>query len=421
MPTALHPAPAAPVRAPSMRIVVGLGLVLTLAACASSSSSTDLEDPASSDTTDTTDTTDTAADVATVDLDHGALQLAVDRSAERAGGWGASVLGVRVGGAIPFAGAAGERVRDGDPMTSTDAFEVASVTKTFTAALILGMVDDGLIGLEDPLTSLLPDDTPTGLADAGGVDRTGEVTLRQLLNHTSGIPDYWSDPPFVRNGNNQFILDFLADDDRHWTFDELIPYAVDLRPPGPPGEQWHYSDTNYVLLGMIAEAHLGEPYASALRRRVLDPLGLDHTWMVWDEVAPDVPLVARYEGRRDLTQYAHQSADQAGGGLASTTEDLLDFADGVASGALFSAALFDAMLDPVVTGEGQGVGYGLGVFVVELDEGGVIWGHDGYGGAFLYSRVETGASWAGSNNQTDADAEILQSAVVREVLAAEGE
>jgi CubicO group peptidase (beta-lactamase class C family) len=336
-----------------------------------------------------------------------ALQAAVDAAAARNRGFGGVSVAVADGAVLR--GVAGD-AREGGPAMATDtAFEVASVTKLFTAVLILGMVREGRFDLDDRVGDLL--DLPNNLLVIAGADRADTITVRQLLQHTSGLPDYWTDPPYVAPGVNRFLAAFLADDDRRWDAADILAFVPGLSPIGRPGERWHYSDTNYVLLGALAERQLGVPYHRALRERVLGPLGLDDTWMVWEEDAR--PVSARYEERRDLTRFLHQSADWAGGGLASTTDDLLALSAALTDGRAIGAGLFDAMLEPVPTGA-AGVGYGLGVFLVDLGADGRLWGHDGYGGAFLYTWPERDLVLAGTVNQTLADSDTLQA----EVLAA---
>jgi D-alanyl-D-alanine carboxypeptidase len=347
-------------------------------------------------------------------LDGAALQAALDQAAQRNDGWGGVTLRVDIGGGVAFEGAAGAVRRDGPLMATDVAYEIASVTKSFTAALVLTLVEEGRFGLDDPIGPLLGPALPTGLLVVEGVDLGPTITVRQLLQQDSGLPDYWSDPPFVSPGVNRFLADFLADGERHWSAAELLAYVPDLNPIGRPGARWHYSDSNFVLLGVLAERVVGAPYHVALRERVLDPLGLADTWMVWEEPAPaGLTLASRYEGRRDLIAFEHQSADWAGGGLASTSVDLVRFARGLEG--LLNPELLGAMMTPIGAGA-PGVGYGLGLFLVDLGADGHLWGHDGYGGAFVYSWPEQELVMAGTINQTGRSSEPVQGAVLAEVL-----
>jgi D-alanyl-D-alanine carboxypeptidase len=97
--------------------------------------------------------------------------------------------------------------------------------------------------------------------------------LRQLLAHTAGLPDYWNDGPFGEDGLNDFQRDYVADPDRVFEPRGLIAYAKGLTPIARPGTQHHYSDTGYVLVGLVIEALAGVPYHKAMRDRVFTPLG----------------------------------------------------------------------------------------------------------------------------------------------------
>jgi D-alanyl-D-alanine carboxypeptidase len=386
-------------------------LLLSLLACADSGSFTigPGEDPA--------DTSGTAP-VVRLTLDGAGMQDALDQAVERAGGFGGATLTVYDAQGPLFSGAAGTLVKDGEPMRPDASYEIASVTKTFTAALVLELVHEGRFGLDDPIGALLGPALPSDLLVFGGQDLGPRITVRQLLQHTSGLGDYWSDPPFVSPGTNRFLRDFLRAPDRHWTLEELASYAPGLDPISRPGEGWHYADTNYVLLGLLVERQLGTSYTEALTAKVLAPLGLDHTWMFWEQAPPAVPAIShRYEARRDLNLFEHQSADLAGGGLDSTSDDLNTFVRALAAGRLVGDPLLAELINPVPTGD-AGVGYGLGVFRVDLQDRGTLWGHDGYGGAFVYVWPEQDIVMAGTVNQTEISSEPVQGAVISAVIDA---
>ena len=338
------------------------------------------------------------------------LVTALEEAADRNGGRGGVTLRLEAEGWPLFVGAAGETAYGGEPMTSAAAFEIASVTKPFTAALVLTLVREGRFGLEDRIGPLFGREMPQGLLELGGIDLGPTIMVRELLTHTSGLPDYWSDPPFVARRINAFLADFLRDGDRRWQPREVLAYAAELDPIAPPGEVFHYSDTNYVLLGLLVEAVTGRPFAEALRNRVLRPLGLRHTWMVWDEGAPPgVVLSRRYEGGRDLSRFRHMSADWGGGGLASTTLDLATFLRRV--GELLGPTLSEELLRGVPTGV-EGSTYGLGVVRSELEDGRVVWGHDGYGGAFVHALEGEPLVLAGTINQTEQSADRVKAAAL---------
>ena len=163
------------------------------------------------------------------------------------------------------------------PLTPLTSFRIASVTKTFVAAAVLRLVEQGVLRLDAPIARLVPPDTDALLRSDGY--RTDRITLRQLLDHTSGIFDYAA--------SRDYDALNTGDPGRHWTPVEQLRFAVDHgHPLAAPGREYHYADTNYVLLGEILERATGEPLATAVRRQVgFERLGLDHTY--WEELEPE--------------------------------------------------------------------------------------------------------------------------------------
>jgi len=138
-------------------------------------------------------------------------------------------------------------------------FVVGSITKTFVTAAIMQLADEGKLSLDDPLSKFKPD-----------YPNAENITLRMLLGHTSGLYDYFNHP--------EYNLRVFNEPDHHWTPQEVLDSFV-LDPKFPPGEGYHYSNTNFLLLGMVIEAVTGEPLGSVLRERLLDPFGLGHTFV----------------------------------------------------------------------------------------------------------------------------------------------
>ena len=160
------------------------------------------------------------------------------------------------------------------PVTRETAFAYASASKTFTSALILALVSEGRLGLDDSAVSLLP---PLAIK----VDR--RITVRMLLDHTSGLADYFLNPKI--DGPLQ------KRPTAAWPVARTLKYVG--KRLSAPGAAWHYSNTNYLLLGLIAERLTGEPLADAIRERLLDPVGLHRTWYQGAETARD-PLAHGY-------------------------------------------------------------------------------------------------------------------------------
>ncbi len=301
--------------------------------------------------------------------------------------------------------AVGQSKRGGDPLQVQANFEIASTSKTFTAAAVLLMVEDGLLDLDAPIRQYLPLSKLHGLLVIQGHDYGPNLTLRQLLQHTSGLPDYWQDPPFVISNYNAFIVDYMAHPQRLWQPQEMLSYVPNLDPIFIPNQGWHYGDSGFVLAGLIMERVDGKPLQDILRDRIFRPLGMQHTWLHWRDPTPSgLQQSHRYEALYDMTTKRQNSADWAGGGLVSTVEDLQIFIHALCTKRLFRYPQTLDVMTQWVSTDVNGVDYGLGLFRVNLGFGmGEIWGHDGYGNSWMYYWPRYDISFTGTLNQTEND------------------
>ena len=184
-----------------------------------------------------------------------AWQTIVDRWRSRAAA-PAVVVGVQDGELATWVGASGTSERDGHNAVDPSAtFRIASITKVFVAVVALQLVEEGRLDLDEPLSAYRP------------ALPYGQVTIRQLLNHTSGIPDYSQTPNLGE--------ELLADRDRRWSSTEVIALIENNKPQFPAGTGYQYSNTDYVLLGEVISAVTGTSWAQQVRDRILDPLHLD--------------------------------------------------------------------------------------------------------------------------------------------------
>jgi D-alanyl-D-alanine carboxypeptidase len=243
-------------------------------------------------------------------------------------------------------------------------FRIGSVTKTFTGNLILQLVDQGRLSLDDPVAKFVP-----------GIPGGEAITIRMLLNHSSGLFNYGADA-----GLNEIVM---SDPHRVWTPAELVATGVSNPPYFPPGEGCAYSNTNYILLGMIIEKVTGRTYEEELASRITGPLGLGDTYMakgpyLEGEHAHGYQYDPQAGELFDATDYLDQSIVWAAGGMVSTLEDLRIWGRALAGGQLVSPELREAittsMLDlPGMTDYfGYPMEYGLGI----IDFGGWL-GHSG--------------------------------------------
>ena len=277
------------------------------------------------------------------------------------------VVAVRHSGEEPNIVASGlADLGSGRRMAPADRFRVGSLTKPMVAIVILQLADEGRLALDDPVARFLPGILP----DA---DR---ITLRQLLNHTSGIGDYTDDPSFLSAA--------LANPSRVWTPQELIAIAAGMPRIFAPGaaDRWDYSNTNYILLGLIAEEAAGQSIATLLQTRVFEEVGMASTYYS-EEASLRAPFAQGYidlNGIPNLAAGTLVSPTVAGaaGAVVSTAGDLVRFVEALAAGTLVSSTSHAALLTTVAAsrvrlpGESFDFEYGLGVLV---GDGWV--GHDG--------------------------------------------
>ena len=256
-------------------------------------------------------------------------------------------------------------------VTPDTAFPVASVSKTFTAGVILGLVQDGRLALDAPARSYLPT-LPIDPA----------ITIRELLDHTSGLRDF-----FFGAGVDHALLSKPA---RVWDAARSFKYLG--KPYSKPGVSWHYSNTNYLVLGMIAEAVGQATVAEQLRARFLGPLGLDHTYYQQVE-QPRGPVVHDYrflgtspklaaidlsDGTQVVPFTSVVTAAGAAGSIATTATDLAHWAQALYAGSALDRPTRVAMLDDALRTAKlkAAIGYGLGVQEVLVD-GVPTLGHSG--------------------------------------------
>ena len=300
-----------------------------------------------------------------------ALQARLDRLRERYAIPGVSVAIVLPDGST-WSGVSGlADVPDQLAVTRSTSFAIASVSKTFTAALILALAEDGRIDLDAPVRTYLP-----GLKKV-----SSKIRVRQLLDHTSGLRDYFFHPSI------DHLL--LSRPDRRWDSALALKYVG--KPYFEPGKGWHYSNTNYLVLGMIAEAVTKEPLADQVRTRFLEPLGLEHTWyQPEDEPQTDVAHGYRFASASTaadpidlsdgtpLTPFTSVvTAAGAAGGFASTARDLAHWAHALYGGDVLRPEYLAAMIDSdATTALKSTIPYGYGTQVVEID-GHRTLGHSG--------------------------------------------
>lgn len=238
----------------------------------------------------------------------------------------------------------------------------ASITKTFVAATVLQLVTEGRVALDAPIETYLP-----GRIHGTGIDANA-ITVRQLLRHQSGLPEYFdavSEPP-----------------EEPVTADQMLDAA--LAKPGqfPPGTAMTYTNTNYIIAGLLLEAVTGRPAAEEITRRIMLPLGLFDTYFpAPGDTGLRAPFAHGYEliddQRKDVTAFNASAAGMAGS-LVSTNEDTSAFITALLDGRVIPRAQLEEMMNSVEWPEtGPGFGYGLGLSSIALPCGVTVWGHGG--------------------------------------------
>jgi D-alanyl-D-alanine carboxypeptidase len=257
------------------------------------------------------------------------------------------------------------------PVTPDTPFAVGSISKTFTAALVVALAAEGRLDLDTSAIAYVP-----------GIRIDPRITVRQLLDHTSGLNDFFFHP--------KIDAALLAEPGRRWLPADSLGYVG--KPYFKPGKGYHYSNTNYLVLGMLAEAVGGAPVAEQLHRRFLDPLGLTSTTYEGSEPPAAAPAHGyRFTGNSlklppiDLTGASSivpfpsvVTAAGAAGSIATTAEDLVRWARALYGGDALGEPSLRAMLGDVsrTSAYGRGAEYGLGVQSVVID-GRPTFGHSG--------------------------------------------
>jgi D-alanyl-D-alanine carboxypeptidase len=257
-------------------------------------------------------------------------------------------------------------------LRTTDQFRIGSLTKTFVGVITLQLAEEGKLSLDDKLSKWYP----------GIVPAADSVTIRMLLNHTSGIPNYLKAPSFQQA--------LIANIGRQWTAPQLVQIAAGM--PRTTMGVWDYSNTNYILLGMIIEKATASTFKAQLQTRIIDRLGLRNTSYVTDASVP-TGFTSGYCDWGSTTNYQitglNASIALTAGAMISTLEDVTRWEKALASGELLSPAMFQQQLVTVPTYSwAPDTRYGLGIVVSDgwVGHKGDIFGFN----AVMYSKKDVG-------------------------------
>jgi D-alanyl-D-alanine carboxypeptidase len=285
------------------------------------------------------------------------------------------------------------------PIKPNDAFRVASITKSFSAAVIWRLVEEGKISVDDAIAKYLPADLVRRIHVLNGVSYGDRITIRQLLCHCAGLYDYATDKDVLRYT--------FAHPKKHWTPMELVETALRSGSPYfPPGQGQHYSDTGYLLLGMIIEKVTGKPLARVYHEFIYSPLGMHDIYLEAREPAVGPPLSHNYVGYLDEHDFDPTLDAYASGGQVSTAAELARFIAAVMQGHFFkdpgtlAAALAKPELpdNPSLDEERY---LGRYLFYSTERDGVALIGHAGFWGGAMFYDAQRDIVITGTSNQVD--------------------
>ncbi len=246
---------------------------------------------------------------------------------------------------------------------------IGSISKTFTAVVIMQLVQEGKITLDEPIETYLP-----GLLKGEGIDGN-KITVRQLLQHTSGLPEY----------TDQIGLeDPFANRDKYYSARDTLDLALSKPAAFEPGSQFKYTNTNYIVLSLLAEKVTHRPLAEQITQRIIEPLGLSHTYYPGpgeENIRGTHPHAYTRNKQGQLEDITRQDPSAAGGAgaMISTPSELTKFLQAAFNGTLLNQDSITEMKKTIEAGDLIGVpgsGYGLGIFSLPLSCG-TAWGHSG--------------------------------------------
>lgn len=244
-------------------------------------------------------------------------------------------------------------------------FHSASVGKLFTATLIFILIEQKAISLDTKIKSIINNGALDKLFVYRKVDYQNEVTIRHLLGHTSGINDYFGGPTFDKTN---FINEIINCPDKLFTPDELINFTrIHQKTINKPGAKFFYSDTGYVLLGLIIERLTKFSFSDALNKYIINPLKLENTGLsFYNKTFNPNDLAPILMNNKDFSRAKSLSCDFSGGGLFTTTQDLKKFLDALIGHKLLKESTLNQMEDFKYPFHG-GMFYGLGMMQVKFE------------------------------------------------------
>lgn len=292
---------------------------------------------------------------------------------------------------IKYKAAFGQMNTFGSKVHHNDCFRTGSITKTFTATIIMQLMEEGVLSLGDLFLDSLNQNTSKFLKELllfEGINYSNEITIKNLLQHRSGIRDYFTD-------DDRFFEHVMKFPSQNWKWetimDKYFEYKLNEKGLFPPNKGFSYSDTNYLLLAVLIEELTNMPFHEVLEKRILDPLSLNETYLeFYQEAKGSTPIVFPFYGSKDLKSI-NSSFDWGGGGLISSVNDLDIFIRSLLSGQLFNRdetlklmMNFDDENSINSTSKKERNIYGIGIQQKKIGDYNFIGHNSAYGGVMFY-------------------------------------
>jgi len=293
-----------------------------------------------------------------------------------------------------------------DTITANNPFYTASITKMFTATSIGILKDQKKLNFQDKIAQYLPDTWIENLHVLDDKEYSRDITIAQLLQHTSGLPDYFVDKTI--DGSPNIINQLLVNTNKIWAPQEMIKFTkAKMKPHFIPGQGYHYTDTEYVLLALIVEEVSGLSLDIFFQQYIFQPLGMDGSYINLKSkpLKNQLPMAKFYVGDMELSSIKSLSADWGGGGLVSTSQDLIRFLKAFNEDIIVRKDTRLAMQH--WTNETLGMEYGFGIRKVSFntiyntDSNLKLIGHTGSTASFLWYCPELDTYIAGTLNQLE--------------------
>ena len=298
----------------------------------------------------------------------------------------------------------GGEFQNGEKTTKANPFYTASIGKTFTATAIAVLYEQGKLSFLDKIYNHLPDSLISGLHVLDGIEYSSEITIAQLLQHTSGLPDYFEGETIDSSSNAMTLL--VTETEKFWTPIEIVNLAkYKMKPNFPPGTSYHYTDTEYILLGLIIERISGLSLSDFLKKNIFEPLEMNHTYMHLrsNPISKTEKMAELYAEEFEAWKATSLSLDWAGGGLVSTAMDLNKFQQALNTHKIINEKTLVQM--KLWTPESKGMYYGYGLRKISFKElfptlpDLYMIGHTGSTSSFMFYCPELDVYLSGTLNQ----------------------